>query len=203
MTRGNSSCRTRDNLHEMEASRTVRRTRLKYVAKSVRLMHPSEHGRGRKLDCDVRIESAEEMGAELESLVTRIETAKGLIKSPNVSPSEKSDLERARAELVALLDFKTNVLRSSLDRLGEERGRSERMVSFLERELGRERAMLAIEKESNEDKEREFEAQLRISRLGKELVLQQSRAKAIGEAVDLLKPVLEKAAIATELAPAK
>ena len=166
-------------------------------------MHPSERGRGGKSDYDVQIESAGEMCAEMESLAARIKTAKDLIEGPNVSPSEKSDLERARAELVALLDFKTKVLRSSLDRLGEERGRSERMMSFLERELGRERAMLAIEKESNEDKEKEFEAQLRISRLGKELVLQQSRAKAIGGALDLLKPVFEKAAITTELAPAK
>jgi len=78
---------------------------------------------------------------------------------------------RAIDELVAALNFKIKVLESDLDRLREERNQSEAGLSFLERELGKERAILAIEKESNEDKDEELEAQLRISRLEKEVVL--------------------------------
>jgi hypothetical protein len=166
-------------------------------------MHPSEDRRGGESDYSVQIELAEETCAEVESLMARIETAKGLVESSNSSPSEKSDLERVRDELAAMLKFKVKLLRSSLNRLGEERSRSEGTVSFLQKELGKERAILAIEKQFSEDKEREYQAQLRISRLSKELTLQQSRARAIGEAVDLFKPVLEKATIATEPVIAK
>jgi hypothetical protein len=166
-------------------------------------MHPSEDRRGGDSDYNVQIELAEETCAEVEGLVARIETAKGLVESSDPSPSDKSDLERARDELAAMLKFKVKLLRSSLDRLGEERSRSEGTVSFLQKELGKERAMLAIEKQFSEDKEREYLAQLRIGRLSRELTIQQSRAKAIGEAVDLFKPVLEKATVAAEPVIAK
>jgi hypothetical protein len=166
-------------------------------------MHPSEDRRGGEYDYNVQIELAEETCAEIESIMARIETAKGLIESSDSSPSDKSGLERARDELAAKLNFKVKLLKSSLDRLGEERGRSEGMMSFLQKELGKERAMLAIEKQFSEDKEWEYQAQLTIGRLSKELAVQQSRVKAIGEAVDLFKPVLEKASVAVEPAIAK
>lgn len=166
-------------------------------------MHPSEDRRGGDSDYEAQIEFAEETCAEVESLMARIETARGLVESSESSPSEKSDLERARDELAAMLNFRVKLLRSSLNRLGEERSRSEGMVSFLQKELGKERAMLTIEKQFSEDKEREYLAQLRIGRLSRELTLQQSRAKAIGEAVDLFRLTLEKATVAVEPAIAK
>jgi hypothetical protein len=178
-------------------------TRLKYIAKCVTSMHPSEDRRGGESDYNVQIESAEETCAEVESLMARIEAARGLVESSNSSPSEKSDLERARDELAATLRFKVKLLRSSLNRLGEERSLSDRTVSLLQRELGKERGMLTIEKQFSENREREYLAQIRIGRLSKELTLQQSRARAIGEALDLFGPVLEKATVAAAPAIAK
>ena len=103
--------------------------------------------------------------------MAKIKMAEDMTENADLSSNERSDMGHAIDELVAALNFKIKVLESDLDRLREERNQSEAGLSFLERELGKERAILAIEKESNEDKDEELEAQLRISRLEKEVVL--------------------------------
>ncbi|HYA21567.1 MAG TPA: hypothetical protein VEG31_00090 [Thermoproteota archaeon] len=139
------------------------------------------------------IDLSEETCAEIESLVTRIDLASALATNLDVSPDEKAGFEQVRDELKGRLGFGLKLLKSNLDILAQERTQSEKTVSFLERQLGKERAFLEVEKASNESKEEEYRIQLRMSRIERELKAQRSKAKTMGEAIGLFQPVFEKA----------
>jgi hypothetical protein len=179
-------------------------TRLKYVCWIAPTMSSSHKGWAKDPGYSQHVEFSEEMCAAIEGLVTRIELASAMAGNPDVAAGDRTEFERARDELMAKLSFRAGLLKSSLMRLAEERTQSEKTVSFLERELGKERALLEIEKASNESKEEEYKIQLGMSSLEKELKMQQSKVRTIGDAIGLFQPVLDKAtAKAVESAPVK